>query len=217
MNCTQIALVPLCLIALAGAVAGCGDASADGGSASKCEQMCQHGDSCPNLYAPSDCAAECEAAVAEAKTRGGSCPGTLDAVIACHTQLSCGELQTRALSRFYDDECVAKERAAALCIPGEPIGDEPEDDELTLACAAVCDAVNDCPRAQAEPTCVDICVADWRRAQNGAESCNGAIIDSLSCQAAMSCAEIENRILGRDYNDSCRVADNAAQNICFSL
>ena len=211
MNCTQIALVPLCLIALAGAVAGCGDASADGGSASKCEQMCQHGDSCPNLYAPSDCVSSCEAAVADAELLGGTCPGALDVAIRCQLNLTCNELMTRATRNSYNDQCVARELAAVQCIPAGP---EPASDELLLACEAVCGAIDDCSRTEATSTCVQVCVADYGRAENGASDCSDAIVDTLTCQAAMTCTEIENRVLGRHADDSCRDADRGLETAC---
>lgn len=106
---------------------GCGDASTDGSFSSKCEQMCQHGDSCPHLYAPSDCVSSCEAAVAESKLLGGTCPDALDAAIRCHLNLTCNELMTRATTSAYNDQCVRSERAVSQCIADGP---EPARDEL---------------------------------------------------------------------------------------
>jgi len=200
----------LCLAAFLAAV-GCGDASPDGAIGSKCQQMCQHGDKCPNLYAPSDCVSTCEAAVADAELLGGTCPGALEVAIGCQLNLSCDELMRRAISSSYTDQCVAREQAVLQCIPGDP---EPAGEELSLACEAVCHAVDDCPRTEATANCVQVCVADYGRAEDGAADCSGAIVNTLTCQAAMTCAEIENRVLGRPSDDSCRNADRSMQSTC---
>jgi hypothetical protein len=203
----------LALGALVGA-AGCGDASASDSVGGKCAQMCQHGDSCPYLYAERDCVSECETAVEEAALLGGTCPGAIDEVIACHTQLTCDELTRRATGGFYNDECVMREQAAAQCIPGDAVEPDPNADELTLACEAVCNAIDDCPRTLAEPDCLEVCVSGYRRADNGMASCTAAIVDTLNCQAAMSCSEIENRVRGGAPNDSCLEADRTAEASC---
>jgi len=193
------------------AATGCGDASPDGGIGSKCQQMCQHGDDCPNLYAPSDCVSNCEAAVADAELVGGTCPGALDVAIGCQLNLSCEELMRRAISSSYDDQCVAKEQAVLQCTPGEP---EPASDELSLACEAVCAAIDDCPRTDANSNCIEVCVADYGRAENGSADCSRAIVNTLTCQAAMTCTEIENRVLGRATDDACRNADRTLRSTC---
>ncbi|MBW2403185.1 MAG: hypothetical protein JRF42_05110 [Deltaproteobacteria bacterium] len=202
----------VCLGALFAAV-GCGDASSDA-IGSKCEQMCQHGDSCPNLYAESDCVSTCVRAVEEADLLGGTCPDAIDNVVGCHTALTCDELTRRAVGSYYDDACVAVEQAATRCVPGDPVEPEPPADELTFACEAVCTAIDDCPTTFAEPDCVEICVNGYRSAENGSEACTGAIVDTLTCQAAMTCSEIENRVLGRTTDDSCRDADRRAEELC---
>lgn len=199
------------------AAAGCGDPSSDdfGSSSnairSECEQMCQHGDSCPNLYAESDCVSVCEEAVEDAELLGGTCPSALDEVIACHTRLSCDELTRRAVGSYYNDDCVAKEEAAKRCEPGDP---SPPNDELALACEALCNAIDDCPSTFAERDCAEICVEGFDRVDNSLADCSNAIIDTLTCQAGMSCAEIEARVLGRGTADSCDGADSRAEAIC---
>lgn len=202
----------VCLGALFAAV-GCGDASS-GEIGSKCEQMCQHGDSCPNLYAESDCVSTCELAAEEADLLGGTCPRAMDEMIECHTRLTCDELTSRAIGSYYNDDCVAKEQAAKRCIPGDSVEPETPADELTLACDAVCNAIDDCPSTLAEPDCVEICINGYRSAENGAAACSGAIVDTLTCQAAMTCAEIGNRVLGNLTDDSCREADRTAESLC---
>jgi hypothetical protein len=198
------------------AAVGCGDASPDA-VASQCEQVCQHADSCANLYAESDCVSTCELALEEADSLGGTCPGALDKVIACQTRLTCSELTSRAVGGYYNDDCVAVEQAATGCVPGDPVEPEAPADELTLACESACRAIDDCPRTAAEYDCVDICVTGYGSADNGDEACSGAIVDTLTCQAAMSCTEIENRVLGRTSYDSCRDADQTAVTICSQL
>lgn len=210
MICNYTTRFVLCLGAFLAAV-GCGDASPNDGIVSKCQQMCRHGDNCPTLYAPSDCVSTCEAAVADAELLGGTCPGALDVAIGCHLNLSCDELRRRAISSSYNDQCVVSERAVLQCIPA---GREPANDELSLACEAVCNAIDDCPRTDATSNCVQVCLADYGRAENGAADCSGTIIGTLTCQAAMTCTEIENRVLGRSTDDSCRNADRTMQSTC---
>ncbi len=205
---------PLQIVFVAGALltsVGCGDDAA--GSA--CEERCARADSCPNLVADSDCVSICEDAVEQAQALGGTCPGAIDAVIACQTSLSCTELTARVVSSFYDDECVAVEQAAQRCVPGEPFTPDPSTDELTLACEAVCEAIDSCPTTRAEPNCLQICVDGYGAAENGTMACSGAIIDTLNCQAAMSCEEIENRVRGLSAADRCRGADDRAAAACL--
>jgi hypothetical protein len=99
----------------------------------------------------------------------------------------------------------------AQCIPSGP---EPASDELSLACEAVCGAIDDCARTEAASNCVQVCIADYGRAKNGASECGNAIVDTLTCQAAMSCTEIENRVLERQTDDSCRDADRRLERVC---
>lgn len=209
----------VCLGAILVAI-GCGDASSDGTIGSKCEQMCQHGDSCPNLYAENDCVSSCEAAVKEAALLGGTCPSTIDEVLACQMRLTCDELTRRAVGGYYNDDCVAKDEAATQCVSGDPVepgaSDQPgSTDELALACEAVCDAVDHCPSLFAEPDCVQICVDGFRAAENGSDSCAEAIVNTVTCQAAMTCEELSNRVNGRGIHDSCREADRFAEQRCF--
>lgn len=205
----------LCALALLSSI-GCGDSS----PASSCEALCQRADSCPNLYAEKDCVSVCEESVKQAQALGGTCPGAIDDVIACQTGLSCSELSVRAVSSFYDDECVAVEQAAVKCEPGDPVGSDPSanqppDDELALACSGLCDALDACPRTRAESNCLQICVEGYRSAQNGSEACSTAVVDTLNCQSAMSCEEIENRVLGRSVDDACRASDQRAISACL--
>jgi hypothetical protein len=176
--------------------------------------MCQHGDSCPYIYAEADCVSECEAGVEEAKLLGGTCPEAIDELIDCHTRLTCEELTRRATGGYYNDDCVAKEQAVQQCIPGESTSSEVVEDELSLACAAICGAIDDCPTTFAEPNCVDVCLTGYRRAKNGSPSCTDAVIETINCQAAMNCEEIENRVLNRSSDDSCRDTDRLAEGAC---
>jgi len=196
--------------------AGCGDEAPQ----SACEASCQRADSCPNLSAESDCVSACESLVEEAQKLGGTCPGAIDEVIACHTGLSCAELTNRVVGGFYNDECVAVEQAALRCEPGEAIvpsqsPDELPVDELTLACEATCSSIDSCPTTRAESNCVQICVSGYSDADNGTAACRSAIIDTLNCQAAMTCGEIDRRVRRLRMDDSCRSADEQAGAICF--
>lgn len=204
----------LCAVAILTSV-GCGDAAA--GSA--CEERCQRADSCPNLVADSDCVSVCEEVVEQAQALGGTCPGAIDDVVACHTGLSCSELTARVTSSFYDDECVALEQAAQRCQPGDPVdtGSSPDPepvDELTLACDAACTAIDACPTTRAEVDCLQICVDGYGAAGNGSAACRAAIIDTVNCQAGMTCQEIENRVRGLSSYDTCRAADDRAAALC---
>ena len=62
----------------------------------KCARLCERADSCQNVEAQDNCVSVCEEAVEAASSLGGTCPGAVDEMIACQTQLSCGELLARA-------------------------------------------------------------------------------------------------------------------------
>jgi hypothetical protein len=196
---------------------GCGD---DAGG-TPCEQACARIDSCPNVRSEDSCVETCEDVVAQSAALGGSCPGAVDEVIACHMALSCTDITQRAISSYHVDECTPKEQSADNCEPGDPVdpndgrNPEPPADELALACGALCDAVDLCPTTYAESGCLDACVATFGSVGNGTAACRGAIIDTLDCQSAMTCSEIENRVLGYELSDSCRAADNRAAAICI--
>lgn len=217
---TRNPIVPtlFCLL-VALAAAGCGDASADETFASQCQRMCAHGDACPNLVAQPDCVANCEEAVADAAALGGTCPGLLDEVISCQQRLSCSELTDRARGGFYDDQCVVRDEALRQCVPGDRV---PSDDgtpdgvgELALACQAACDAFDACPRTRAEVNCLEICIDGFGGLQNGEEDCTDALVDSLNCQAGLTCAELEDRAVGRGLEDGCTDVDRWTARLCI--
>jgi hypothetical protein len=195
--------------------AGCGDASTDGGIGSKCEQMCQRADDCPNVYAESDCVSVCEKTVEAAAQLGGTCPQAVDAVVDCTIQLSCDELFTRALGGYYNDECVAKERAANQCVPGDPVEQPNSDDELLLACQAICDAGDDCPGLVPDADCVQGCYDGFGAFEDGTAACHEALVTAVNCQAALSCTELSNRVNQRGFDDSCTETDRIAEQLCL--
>jgi hypothetical protein len=186
--------------------------------------MCAKADSCPNLYAESDCVSSCEVVVAEAAELGGTCPRAVDNMIACHKALSCTDLTQRAISNYHVDECTPTEQSVRSCEAGDPVapgdGGNQEDpelppDELALACDALCQAIDSCPTTRAESDCLEVCVTSYGSVENGSSVCRGALIDTLNCQAAMTCGEIENRVRGYDAFDSCREADDHAAEVCL--
>jgi len=195
--------------------AGCGDASADGSFVTKCEQMCRRADDCPNVYAQSDCVSVCKAAVEQAALLGGTCPGAVDELVECNMQLSCDELFTRALGGYYNDECVAKERAANQCAPGDPVEQPGSEDELRLACQAICDAGDDCPTLASDRDCLQGCYDGFSAFEDGTAACHEAVVSAVNCQAALSCTELSNRVNQRGFNDSCTETDSIAEQRCF--
>lgn len=213
-------LFAICLGVLA-AVAGCGDESAAGSTASLCAQMCGNVDDCPNVYWQGDCMADCENALDAVELAGGACPEELDDLLGCQAQLSCGELSNRANGGFYDDECVARERRLLSCESRSASDDDPSDDnpgatELELACAAFCETIDDCPGLYTEPNCVQLCAETFGAFENGAATCSDAIVDAVNCQSSLSCSDLGNRVGGGQVMiDSCTDTDRAAEALCF--
>ena len=122
--------------------------------------------------------------------------------------MTCSEIEDRVFGRMKDDSCRDADRnAEAPCSP----------DLLSLPCEAVCTSIDDCPTIVGDPDCAENCVDGFRSAENGSEACTGAIVDTLTCQAAMTCSEIENRVHGRTTDDSCRDADSKAAGLCLPL
>jgi len=199
--------------ALAFAASGCGDASAAVGS--KCAQMCQHWEDCPGLTWAVDCVSICEELVEDAEVLGGTCPGLLEAELDCMTQLSCGEVYLRNTGGFYTDECVAKEAARMQCEPGDPVPAEDVNEEFSLACEAFCNAADDCPTLEADADCREECVATMSGFENGTELCTESLLNDITCQAALTCSALSNRVNGRFVRDACTEADSVAEAACF--
>ena len=191
---------------------GCGDASAAG---SPCQQMCQSWEDCPGLTWGVDCLSICEEAVEDANALGGSCPALFDEVVECWTQLTCSEVYLRNTSGFYDDECVVKETAVAQCVPGEPATPDDELDEFSLACEALCEAIDDCPTLEANADCRETCVTQFTSFENGTELCTESLINDINCRAGLSCTALRNRITGSSVPDACGEADAIAEAACF--
>jgi hypothetical protein len=211
-------ILAICLSALI--TAGCGDASASDSVGGKCARMCERADGCQNVEADDDCVSVCEEAVAAAASLGGTCPGSLDDFIACHTQLSCGELFARALGGYYDDECVATQQALDRCTPGAPGDPDPRDqqpgtDELELACEAFCETGDECPNLVPDADCVQGCYEGFGQFLDGTSECSEALINAVNCQAALSCGELGARVNGSNGFDSCRDSDRLAESLCL--
>lgn len=199
------------------ATTGCGDASEN--LVSKCQQMCQHWEDCPGLTWAVDCVSICEEAVEDAEVLGGTCPALLEAEITCKAQLTCGEVYLRNTGGFYSDECVAPEAATRQCEPGEPAPTEEFndefDDELLLACQAYCDRGDECPNLVPDADCVQGCYEGFSSFEDGTLVCRDALIDAVNCTAALSCAELSDRVNRRSQVDSCTNPIRTAEALCL--